>query len=100
MKQAIATALSLRIDDLNVAEVGDGLYTLDVTLNGVAQQLIVDASASPSAGRINAYAALRMTLAQRDGKSSTQLAKLDAEDAQDLAMETKTENVKRDVAFH
>lgn len=35
-----------------------------------------------SGGRINAYAALRLTIAQRDGNSSTMLAKLDSYDQQ------------------
>lgn len=50
-----------------------------------------------SGGRINAYAALRMTLARRDGDSSAALAKLDAEEKEEATPSTKA---TRDVAFH
>ncbi|MGE3262826.1 MAG: S8 family peptidase [Bacteriovoracia bacterium] len=57
-----------------------------------------------SGGRINAYAALRMTLAKRDGKDSKVLAALDKEDkAQELAAAPQTKEsttIHRDVAFH
>lgn len=55
-----------------------------------------------SGGRINAYAALRMTLARRDGDSSVKLAKLDAEDAAlpDLDSKPAGKEAQRDVAFH
>lgn len=55
-----------------------------------------------SGGRINAYAALRMTLARRDGDSSVQLAKLDAEDAALPSLDSKPagKEAQRDVAFH
>jgi thermitase len=51
-----------------------------------------------SGGRINAYAALRLTLAKRDGESSTLLAKLDEEEK----VENKESTAKptREVAFH
>ncbi len=50
-----------------------------------------------SGGRINAYAALRMTLARRDGDSSAALAKLDAEEKEEATPPAKA---TRDVAFH
>ncbi|MGZ6289359.1 MAG: S8 family serine peptidase, partial [Bdellovibrionota bacterium] len=58
-----------------------------------------------SGGRINAYAALRMTLAKRDGNNSKILLALDKEDkAQDLAVATppakESAIIHRDVAFH
>lgn len=58
-----------------------------------------------SGGRINAYNALRLTVAKRDGASSSMLAKLDAEDAADLepgSIETAeaAAKAKREVAFH
>jgi subtilisin family serine protease len=55
-----------------------------------------------SGGRINAYAALRMTLARRDGDSSVKLAKLDAEDAALPELDSKpaSKEAQRDVAFH
>ncbi len=55
-----------------------------------------------SGGRINAYQALRTTIALRDGKSSATLAKLDAEEAQEVAANKADDakNIKRDVAFH
>jgi hypothetical protein len=65
-----------------------------------------------SGGRINAYAALRLTVAMRDGKDSKLLAALDKEDKAEakqmveLASSSSTpakENgnlIHRDVAFH
>lgn len=57
-----------------------------------------------SGGRIDAYSALRMTLARRDGESSEMLAKLDKEDASERTPEEvkadASKNAKRDVAFH
>lgn len=54
-----------------------------------------------SGGRINAYNALRMTLARRDGNSSLKLARLDAEEAGSQAIEAKNEKpAQRGVAFH
>lgn len=54
-----------------------------------------------SGGRINAYAALRMTLARRDGDSSVKLAKLDAEEAApELDAKPAGKEAQRDVAFH
>lgn len=50
-----------------------------------------------SGGRINAYAALRMTLARRDGDSSAALAKLDALEKEE---QTSPSKATRDVAFH
>jgi hypothetical protein len=59
-----------------------------------------------SGGRINAYAALRMTIAKRDGKDSKLLLALDKEDkAQELASAAippvkESAIIHRDVAFH
>ncbi|RYZ99592.1 MAG: serine protease [Proteobacteria bacterium] len=56
-----------------------------------------------SGGRINAYSALRMTLAKRDGAGSTQLAKLDEEDSKvetAVAASGKPKPLQRGVAFH
>jgi thermitase len=51
-----------------------------------------------SGGRINAYAALRLTLAKRDGESSTVLAKLDEEE--NLQNKEVPSKPTREVAFH
>jgi subtilisin family serine protease len=59
-----------------------------------------------SGGRADAYAALRLTLAKRDGKDSKVLAALDKEDSQAASLQAKADsktvesNVQRDVAFH
>ena len=53
-----------------------------------------------SGGRINAYSALRLTLAKRDGESSSALAKLDAEEQNTAPAVPAAKPLKRDVAFH
>jgi subtilisin family serine protease len=54
-----------------------------------------------SGGRIDAYSALRLTLALRDGDSSAKLAKLDAEEAAPkLEAKAQGKTPQRQVAFH
>jgi len=54
-----------------------------------------------SGGRINAYSALRMTLAKRDGEGSSVLAKLDAAEGKPelVAIPAATKPLQRGVAF-
>ena len=55
-----------------------------------------------SGGRINAFNALRMTVAKRDGENSSSVAQIDAEDGVVSAQAQKPEakRVQRGVAFH
>lgn len=82
----------------------------EIIMNSVDKFSNLEAKVA-SGGRINAYAALRMTLAQRDGKDSKILAALDKEDKAQAASEIAAKPlvaeapktgaaVQRDVAFH
>lgn len=56
-----------------------------------------------SGGRINAFNALRMTVAKRDGENSSAVAKIDAEEATTVsaqAQKPEAKRVQRGVAFH
>lgn len=85
--------------DLKPSEVRDIIMKSSDKLPGLENKLA-------SGGRINAYAALRLTVAMRDGKSSTLLAKLDKEEAEENAplteeLEADTKKpLQRGVAFH
>jgi len=84
---------------LKPSEVRDIIMKSATKIAGLEQKLV-------SGARIDAYAAMRMTLARRDGASSKVLAELDADDASEAAevvSEAKADaskNAKRDVAFH
>jgi thermitase len=82
---------------LKPAEVRDIIMKSATKIAALEQKLV-------SGARIDAYAAMRMTLARRDGASSKALAELDAEDASDAAATAASmdasKNAKRNVAFH
>ncbi|MCO5141547.1 MAG: S8 family serine peptidase [Oligoflexia bacterium] len=53
-----------------------------------------------SGGKVNAYKALKLTLAKRDGANSKILTKLESEEAQEAKQEKTNAKPKRDIAFH
>lgn len=78
----------------------------EIIMNSVTKVADLDGKIA-SGGHVDVYAALRLTLAQRDGKDSKLLAALDKEEKADSALlttqakaETTSEKVHRDVAFH